>query len=247
MANPTRQFVIVIPCVRGPETVRAVEAVDKPLLCVPSCEASEFRKLNRKSCGVIEYGEARLELHEARGWIAKHWRQSDVWILDPDVVSVRRRWLRPVRRIKRVQATPVKLSRKTATEAAYATIETGKACGTYLCGWNAAGSRGAYAPQAPFRLTGQVGLDSFGLVKGHALRFDSRVGSYGSHWLSLLNAHRHRTCFVDERFTVEIKRPPVPKPDEATVIESIRFMREYFGCAADARRTKERIGVKLPY
>lgn len=238
---------IAIPCVRGPETVRALEAVEKPLLCVPSGEAAEFRKLNRQSCGVIEYGDTRLELQQARAWIAKHWKRSDVWILDPDVISVRRRWLRPVRRIKRVAATPPRLSRKTATEAAQATIATGKACGAYLCGWNAAGSRGAYAPQAPFRITGQVGLDSFGLVKGHALRFDSRVGLYGSHWLSLLNAHRHRTCFVDERFTVEIKRRPTPKPDEAAVIEAIRLMREYFGCAADARRTAERIGVTLPY
>lgn len=247
MAKPTRKFVIAIPCVRGPETVRAVKAVEKPLLCVPSCEASEFRKLNLQACGIVEYGDERLDLHEARNWIAKHWRQSDVWILDPDVVSVRRRWLRPVRKIKRVAAVPVKLSRKTATEAAQATISTGEACGTYLCGWYAAGSRGAYAPQAPFRLTGQVGLDSFGLGRGHGLRFDSRVGSYGSQWLSLLNAHRHRTCFVDERFTVEIKRPPAVKLDDADVVESIRFMREHFGSRADPRRTSDRIGVKLPY
>jgi len=239
--------VIAIPCVRGPETVRAVKVVNTPLLCVPSCEASEFRKLNPKACGIIEYGDERLDPSDARNWIAKHWRDSDVWILDPDVVSVRRRWLRPIRTIKRIAATPVKLSRNTATQAAQATISIGKACGTYLCGWYAAGSRGAYAPQAPFRLTGQVGLDSFGLVRGHGLRFDSRVGPYQSHWLSLLNAHRHRTCFVDERFTVEIKRAASVKLDDAAVVESVRFMREYFGSCADSRRTSERIGVKLPY
>ncbi len=74
--------------------------------------------------------------------------------------------------------------------------------GAYYFGWEA--SNGAvlfYTGLKPFALTGYINGCAMGFRRGHGLRFDSRIVAKNDFDIAAMNAHKHRICLKDCRYS----------------------------------------------
>jgi hypothetical protein len=74
--------------------------------------------------------------------------------------------------------------------------------GAYYFGWEASnGALRYYTGLKPFMLTGYINGCAMGFLRGHGLRFDERIVAKNDFDIAAMNAHRHRLCLKDCRYT----------------------------------------------
>lgn len=74
--------------------------------------------------------------------------------------------------------------------------------GAYYFGWEASnGALRYYTGLKPFMLTGYINGCAMGFRRGHGLRFDERIVAKNDFDIAAANAHRHRICLKDCRYT----------------------------------------------
>jgi hypothetical protein len=90
---------------------------------------------------------------------------------------------------------------------AYNVIQTAavlaREAGAYHFGFNQQGNPKMSNPQVPFKRSGFIGGHAFGLLEGHGLWVHPDATTVDDYWLSALNAHRYRTCFIDQRYSFD--------------------------------------------
>lgn len=82
------------------------------------------------------------------------------------------------------------------------TAQMARDVGAFYFGWEA--SNGAvlfYTGLKPFALTGYINGCAMGFLRGHGLRFDPRIVAKNDFDIAAMNAHRHRLCFKDCRYS----------------------------------------------
>lgn len=159
-------------------------------LCVAESQAPAYAR---------EYPGNELLVHpdSVRGLIAKrNWvyeTAGDVFMLDDDVVMM-----------ANVTDPPGRAQRKAKGEFAEALIDRlhqeAEDLGVYLYAFSTVGNPLGYSPFHPYKLTGFVGGQAFGLRRGSGLWWSPAINSAGDYWLSLLNAHMHRNVLIDMRW-----------------------------------------------
>lgn len=74
--------------------------------------------------------------------------------------------------------------------------------GAYYFGWEASnGALRYYTGLKPFTLTGYINGCAMGFLRGHGLRFDERIVAKNDFDIAAMNAHKHRLCVKDCRYT----------------------------------------------
>lgn len=74
--------------------------------------------------------------------------------------------------------------------------------GAFYFGWEASnGALRYYTGLKPFMLTGYINGCAMGFRRGHGLRFDERIVAKNDFDIAAMNAHRHRLCVKDCRYT----------------------------------------------
>lgn len=107
--------------------------------------------------------------------------------------------------------------------------------GVYLFCFSSVGNPLAYSPFAPFRLTGLVYGQAFGILGGSKLFWSESVRVAGDYWISLLNAYHHRMVLVDNRWAMTTAdmfagRGPISNiRSEATEAADNELFRRTFG------------------
>ncbi len=84
----------------------------------------------------------------------------------------------------------------------HATYILARDVGAYYFGWEASnGALRYYTGLKPIMLTGYINGCAMGFRKGHGLRFDERITAKNDFDIAAANAHRHRLCVKDCRYT----------------------------------------------
>lgn len=127
-----------------------------------------------------------------RQWIQEHFgaKNEDVMMLDDDITSF----------LDKAQEPTGVCGPGETRDHVKRLFSTAEQMGVYLVGFSNTSEPLHYSPMNPFRLSGFVGGHSLGLRAGHNLWFHPDLLE-DDWWISLLNAHYHRMCLIDDRFS----------------------------------------------
>jgi hypothetical protein len=129
-----------------------------------------------------------------RTWRA--WQQASALVfIDDDITSVQRCFTQP--------GEPATIRDPDLIESIITnTARVARDVGAYYFGWEASnGALRYYTGLKPIMLTGYINGCAMGFRRGHALRFDERIVAKNDFDIAAANAHKHRLCIKDCRYT----------------------------------------------
>lgn len=132
----------------------------------------------------------------ARQWLIDNY--DEFFMIDDDIYQVRRNY-----------AEKGEYSYVKEPETVYAIIEQShniaRLLGAKMYGFPNTRQPIAYISHVPFTFTGYFNNSYCGFLKGHGLNYNLTMGEAEDYYISLLNAHKNRYGFFDERFTFVTK------------------------------------------
>ena len=172
--------------------VLTLKLAPRATIIVPLDQEGEYKKHNPQA--EIRTHPMCLDTEEA-----KHQFVSELYpnffLLADDITQVRRVW------IPKDGTSP----NITDTDLIYDIIQqccyTARQAGRYLYGFSHHKAPKDYTPHRPIETKGVVPPWAFGINAGGKLNFVGCGGKAG-HWISALNAHRHRKVWIDTRFCI---------------------------------------------
>lgn len=180
-------------------------------ICVPQSQQKAYEKRLEKDLPKIANnaafagdGRPRIVTHPdtVRGltpklnWIFDHVHDDEAIVfIDDDITSVQRTFTEPGEESTiRDPQLIADIIRKTFILA--------RDIGAFYFGWEASnGALRYYTGLKPFMLTGYINGCAMGFRTGHGLRFDERIVAKNDFDMAAQNAHRHRACFKNTRYT----------------------------------------------
>lgn len=162
-------------------------------VCVPESQAEEYRKFHSK---VIVHPDSLIGGSPKRQWIYE--RFGDVFMVDDDVLSFSRLY---------VKEKPYKLEPDEVDGLIDDTYEICKQAGIKLFGFNSLKRPLMFHGGRPIRLTGFITGGAYGILKDPNLYFPDIPDYYGEDcFISALNGHFNRFCWIDDRFTTTFRQ-----------------------------------------
>jgi hypothetical protein len=161
------------------------------VLYVPENEAEAYAKHNPGKTIETHPQKAHKNLAEKRQDILERWKS--VFMVDDDIVCVRRLWIEGNFREQVLTASEISNLISTTEKCA-------ENAGCFLYGFNATPNAKHFYPGKPIELTTYINACAFGIREGSDLYFTPKTTAAESHWINLLNAYMYRKCWVDMRF-----------------------------------------------
>lgn len=185
---------IVIPShLRADKVVTAKTALP-PELCnivVPESQVAEY-ELHNPDSPIVGHPDSIIGLTRKRAWIAE--RFGNHMQIDDDQTH-----------FFHCEHGNGEKECKLSPEMAYHVIQRigneAKDAGCFLFGMNNSADIRNFSPLQPFARTGYIAGGGFGWLEGSKLFMNNRIVSKDDYWLSALNAHFHRTIWVDNRYS----------------------------------------------
>jgi hypothetical protein len=128
--------------------------------------------------------------------VLRDWQRTDSLVfIDDDITSVQRCFTQP--------GEPATIRDPELIEAIIAnTARLARDVGAFYFGWEASnGALRYYTGLKPIMLTGYINGCAMGFRRGHGLRFDERIVAKNDFDIAAANAHKHRLCVKDCRYT----------------------------------------------
>ena len=164
---------------------RVLTNVDGQILVVDKSEELEYRV--HADTWEIEVCPDFNNLAAKRNWILD--RFGDVFMLDDDV-----------HRVFKFVGDSKDLAPTEARQIIEQAHWQAKQLGVYLFGFNNSGIPAHYNAMKPLMPLGMINGCAMGIIAGGGLRFDPRFVAAEDHYMVLLNAYKHRRCFIDKRY-----------------------------------------------
>ena len=164
-------------------------------ICIPESQAEQYRKAH-PTLEQLVHPDTVVGIWAKREWVLRT-VQADHVQMDDDVIGLYRVY-RPEGSWKKSVVGPDR-----AYELIQATADRARKLGAYLFGWGQHARPLTYNALKPFRFGGYTPSGALGLLEGSKLWWPDgkELGDGDDYWACLLNAHLHRYCFYDRRFT----------------------------------------------
>lgn len=127
-------------------------------------------------------------------------RWPDVFMVDDDIIGVRRMWTDTRKTEGRDDRGRGYLTPQQAADLIHVTFENAVSAECYLFGFSNKPSPIHYPAHQPIKMTQYINASAFGLRKSDKLYFTERTVAAESFWINLLNAYTHRKSWSDMRF-----------------------------------------------
>lgn len=172
-------------------------------MCVPESQRDEYRRVVDKF-NILLHPDSVKGLTPKLNWIFDKFEESGhrdfcfadaLVFVDDDITAVQRCFtdrgeestIRDSQLIEAIITNTARLARDV---------------GAFYFGWEASnGALRYYTGLKPFMLTGYINGCAMGFLRGHGLRFDERIVGKNDFDIACANAHRHRLCLKDTRYT----------------------------------------------
>lgn len=184
---------VVIPSAGRAKTITTHRAFARSVVCIPAAEEAAYRASNPE-LELMAHPDSVKGISLKRQWIYE--KYGDVLMVDDDVRFVTTRHYEGNKNQR--------LTKQEANDLVDATAESARELGVYLFGFGTTSVPTTYNDRQPIRITGFVAGYAMGLLKGSKLWFPAEAATTEDMWISALNAHFHRLCFVDERYGMNI-------------------------------------------
>jgi glycosyltransferase involved in cell wall biosynthesis len=164
-------------------------------VCVPASQRADYAKIVGAG-RVLTHPDSVKGLTPKLNWIFDHVRDREAIVLvDDDIASLQRCFVEPGE--ESTIRDPLLIE-----EIIRATFIMARDIGAFYFGWEASnGALRYYTGLKPFMLTGYINGCAMGFRTGHGLRFDPRIVAKNDFDIAAANAHRHRMCFKNCRYT----------------------------------------------
>lgn len=175
------------------ERITTHKAVDNLIICVPPNEV-EYYKINCPDNEIIEQPKLK-NLGMIRQYVYEKF--GNVMMLDDD--------MKHMLRVYEDVAANSKVDSNTAYWIIQQTANIAAMMGVYLFGYGKWANPLRQTGHKPFYLTGAVDGKALGMLQGIDIKFNPKIVSNNDMFMSLMNAHKHRRVFIDERFAIATK------------------------------------------
>lgn len=190
------EVAIVIPTMGRAKTMTTHKVVNGCIICCPESQADEYLQEN-PGITIDAHPDDIKGLPKKRQWIYDKYR--NVQYFDDDITKMRR--------LTSKAGESEIVSPDKAYDIVQANANLAKIAGCVLFGFNHYKDPRLYPGHRPFRLSGFVNAVSMGLLEeGHdKLYFNTNITTNGDFFMSALNAHFFRKCWVDDRYVLDFK------------------------------------------
>lgn len=167
-------------------------------MCVPQSQRAEYARVVG-SDRIITHPDAVKGLTPKLNWILDGWShsgQTDALVfIDDDITAVQRCFVE--------KGEPATIREPELIDTIITnTARLARDLGAFYFGWEASnGALRYFTGLKPFALTGYINGCAMGFLRGHGLRFDERIVAKNDFDMAAANAHRHRLCLKDTRYT----------------------------------------------
>ena len=169
------------------------------LVCVPQSQRAEYARVVGSDRIIVHSDEVK-GLTPKLNWILDVFHRQTgtgdaLVFIDDDITAVQRCFtdrgedstIRDPQLIEAIITNTARLARD---------------MGAYYFGWEASnGALRYFTGLRPFALTGYINGCAMGFLRGHGLRFDERIVAKNDFDIAAANAHKHRLCLKDTRYT----------------------------------------------
>lgn len=191
----TREIVkVVIPSYRRADRVRAI-AIPNSVVCVPESEFDSYAA-NYGKDRVVAHPDSIIGIGPKRQWIIEQFK--NVFMIDDEYDHLVRCYL-PEGSEESSHCTP-----EETYEIIQSTAETAKDLGTYLFGFSKTAKPLYFNPTDPFGVSvssSNLVYYGIGILDGGGIFVPDDLNYNEDDFISLINAHNNRFCFIDKRFS----------------------------------------------
>ena len=222
---------IVVPSHLRHDRVITTRAIDQCILCVAESQVGLYKEYNKKS-EIVSHPDSLIGITAKRQWIYDKF--GDVFMVDDDVTQFSR--------VYTEIGETTRIQKKVAFEMVQQAAFNAKQIGAFLFSFSKNPMPQAYNDLKPISLTGVVMGGAFGLLSNSKITFNSKLHLNEDYYISGINAHHHRMCYIDNRVTVKFRNTFENKGGLAAFrtvhkeLEDTLELKRYFG---EAIRLKE--------
>jgi hypothetical protein len=189
-----KEIPIVIPSMGRPDLLNTHKVFfpERISVCVPDSEVKSYEKAH-PNLEIVGHPDSVIGISAKRQWIYENW--GDVVMIDDDIGKV-------VHLEHKTGDKACKLDMDEATDLVDRLAWETAQLGAFLFGVASSADPRNYVPMTPYRTAGWVNGGFTGLLAGSKLSYNSEIMCTEDFWISALNAHFHRKCWVDTRYAL---------------------------------------------
>jgi hypothetical protein len=201
-------------------TMTTHRLIPSAVVCVPNSQLADYARVVPKT-QIITHPDTVTGLTPKLNWCFDNVHDDEALVfIDDDIVSLQRCFVEKGEEATiRDPALILGIIR--------ATYILARDVGAFFFGWEASnGALRYYTGLKPMMLTGYINGCAMGFRKGHGLRFDERIVAKNDFDIAAANAHRHRVCFKNLRYTFCQKETFTGKGGQAAYRTSLTEKRD---------------------
>ncbi len=235
-----KEIKIVIPSHLRHDRVTTIKAIENCILCISESQAPLYKEYNRKT-EIVVHPDNLTGIALKRQWIYDYF--GDVFMVDDDITQMAR--------VYTEKGEPTRVQKKIAYDLIQQLGNIASDTGSYLFSFSKNPMPTAYNPLKPYNLTGTIMGGAFGVLKGSKVHFNSRLHLNEDYYVSGVNAHYHRKCIIDNRFTFKFRNTFENKGGLAAFrtvskeLEDTLKLKHYFGSAIQLKQDTHLAKVKV--
>ena len=235
-----KEIKIVIPSHLRHDRVTTTKAIDNCVLCVSESQAALYKEYNRKT-EIVTHPDSLIGITAKRQWIYDKF--GSVFMVDDDVSQMSR--------VYTEKGENTRVQKRTAYELIQQLASIAIDMNAYLFLFSKNPMPMAYNDLKPYSLTGTVMGGGFGLIENSKIHFNSDLHLNEDYFISGVNAHYHRKCLIDNRFTFKFRNTFENKGGLASFrtvnkeLEDTLVLKKYFGDAIELKKDTYLSKVKV--
>lgn len=173
--------------------VRTLSLIPTLALVVPFGEGEEYKK-NYPKTAVHETPKRIKGITPTRQWILDEFKEHDIFMIDDDVVSVRKNYF-----FGKGDGT---ISNPDAIyEIIRECFDIAKQIGSRIFSFSKIRNPLEYNSFSPIVHTGYMNASFCGFIAGHGLEYDLSMSEGEDHYISCLTIYKYRYCLIDNRYS----------------------------------------------
>jgi hypothetical protein len=226
---------IVIPTHKRYDKIITHKIINTAIICPPESQYDAYKE-KCKNHEIVPHPDNIIGLPKKKNWIYKTFK--NVFMVDDDISSVRRNWTPNGQEIT---------DSDLITDIINITAINASKCGCYMFGFSHNSRPTFYDGLSPVSLKGFITGCAVGLLEGSELMFEPAKESIvvkSAFYISLLNAYKHRKCYIDNRFYFLQEKTFVNSGglagyrNKQVEENSFPILKKYFGSAIKSKKNK---------
>jgi hypothetical protein len=235
-----KEIKVVIPSHLRHDRVTTTKAIDNCIICVAESQVGLYKDYNRRN-EIVAHPDDLIGIAPKRQWIYEKF--GNVFMVDDDITQMAR--------VYTEKGEKTRVQKRVAYDLIQQLGNMALDMGIYLYSFSKNPMPTAYNPLKPFNLTGTIMGGGFGLNEGSKIHFNSNLNLNEDYFVSGLNAHYHRMCLIDNRFTFKFRNTFENKGGLAAYrtvtkeLDDTLTLKKYFGDSIQLKKDTHLAKVKV--